>query len=537
MIAAIYARKSTEQLVADEQKSVARQVEHARQYAQRKGWTIDEAYIYVDDGISGAEFARRPGFVRLMAALKPRPPFQILIMSEESRLGRESIETAYALKQIVVAGVRVFFYFEDRERTLNSPIEKVMLSLQTMTDEMERAKARQRAIDKARQLAAAGHVAGGKVFGYENLEVLDAGGRRSHVAYQINELEARVIRRIFELTVAGHGQRAIAKILNAEDAPSPRAQQGRPSAWGPSSVHEALHRQRYRGDVVWNQTRKCDQWGQLKRGSRDESEWLRVHKPELRIVPEELWQAAHAHIAARRDTTNVRRTTPPADSKYLLPGLARCAWCNGGMHVRKRTRSNGRHLHFYACTTHYDRGTCTNQLQVRMEDVDREVLERVGTILSSDLIEDVLARIRQLQAPSEQDSTRKRLERDVAAAEREVERYAAAIAIAGNIAAAARRLKEAEERRQRLAEELNGDRPSASGGITDWRLLERQARQRLGEWRALFGRDTAGSRQLLRELLEEPLRFTPIARGYHFEGAAAIGEIFSGIVQGKGIGV
>jgi hypothetical protein len=37
MVAAIYARKSTEQSgVADEQKSVARQIEHARQYAARK---------------------------------------------------------------------------------------------------------------------------------------------------------------------------------------------------------------------------------------------------------------------------------------------------------------------------------------------------------------------------------------------------------------------------------------------------------------------------------------------------------------------
>jgi DNA invertase Pin-like site-specific DNA recombinase len=41
MIAAIYARKSTEQNgVADEQKSVARQIEHARQYAARKGWAV-----------------------------------------------------------------------------------------------------------------------------------------------------------------------------------------------------------------------------------------------------------------------------------------------------------------------------------------------------------------------------------------------------------------------------------------------------------------------------------------------------------------
>lgn len=85
--------------------------------------------MFVDDGISGAEFGNRPGFLRLINALKPRPSFQVLIMSEESRLGREAIETAYALKQLVTAGVRVSFYLEDRERTLDSPTDKIMLSL------------------------------------------------------------------------------------------------------------------------------------------------------------------------------------------------------------------------------------------------------------------------------------------------------------------------------------------------------------------------------------------------------------------------
>ena len=62
VIATIYARKSTEQTgVADDQKSVARQVDHARSYAARKGWTVADEYVYVDDGISGAEFANRPG--------------------------------------------------------------------------------------------------------------------------------------------------------------------------------------------------------------------------------------------------------------------------------------------------------------------------------------------------------------------------------------------------------------------------------------------------------------------------------------------
>jgi DNA invertase Pin-like site-specific DNA recombinase len=73
MIAAIYARKSTDQSgVADEQKSVARQIEHARAYATAKGWRVDERFVFVDDGISGAEFTSRPGLVRLLTALDSR---------------------------------------------------------------------------------------------------------------------------------------------------------------------------------------------------------------------------------------------------------------------------------------------------------------------------------------------------------------------------------------------------------------------------------------------------------------------------------
>jgi DNA invertase Pin-like site-specific DNA recombinase len=123
-------------------------------------------FWYVDDGISGAEFATRPGFLRLMNALKPRPSFQVLVMSEESPLGREAIETASALKQLVTAGVRVFFYLEDRERTLDTPTDKIILSLTAFADELEREKARQRTYDAMQRKAKAGQSPGAKRGGF-----------------------------------------------------------------------------------------------------------------------------------------------------------------------------------------------------------------------------------------------------------------------------------------------------------------------------------------------------------------------------------
>lgn len=60
MIAAVYARKSTEQTgVADDQKSVARQVEHASTYARTKGWTVAPASVFVDDALAARQFVIR----------------------------------------------------------------------------------------------------------------------------------------------------------------------------------------------------------------------------------------------------------------------------------------------------------------------------------------------------------------------------------------------------------------------------------------------------------------------------------------------
>src|SRR5262245_10472074 len=119
MICAIYGRKSTEQSVlAEESSSVARQVEHATAFATRRGWTVNQDAIFADDGVSGALFAdKRPGLARLLNALTPHTPFQILVMSEESRLGREAIETGWTLKRIIDAGVRV----STTSRTASAP--------------------------------------------------------------------------------------------------------------------------------------------------------------------------------------------------------------------------------------------------------------------------------------------------------------------------------------------------------------------------------------------------------------------------------
>lgn len=176
---------------------------------------------------------------------------------------------------------------------------------------------------------------GGRVFGYDNLDV------DRHVERVINQDEATVVRRIFDLCVSGVGFARITKTPNAERAIAPRPQQARPAGWSPSTVRDILHRELYRGVIVWNRSRKRDLTGDVAPSPRPESDWLRIDAPQLRIVTDEQWTAAHRRLGGipmKLETAQGARPIVRRDveSPYVLSGFARCGQCGGTPQSRKQ---------------------------------------------------------------------------------------------------------------------------------------------------------------------------------------------------------
>jgi DNA invertase Pin-like site-specific DNA recombinase len=544
MIAAIYARKSSDQsAIAEEARSVSRQVEHAREYAARKGWTVDDAAIYVDDGVSGAEFANRPGYVRLLNTLKPRAPFNVLIVSELSRLGREQLETGYAVKQLSQAGVRIVSYLEDREILLDTPTDKFLLAAINFAAEIERDKARQRVTDAMARRARQGHVCGGDCFGYHNVELKNADGRRSHVDREINEAQAEVVRRIFRMCAAGYGLRTITKQLNAEGLPSPRPRQGRPRSWTPSTVRTVLYRDLYRGSNVWNKRRKSDAWGQRACRPRPESEWIRADVPHLRIVTDAEWHAAHKRMdGARRlylaATGGSLWGRPPSElqSQYLLSGLMRCACCGASMTVRSGSHGLSQRL-FYICASYDRRGrtVCDNGLRLPMAAADDAILTGLSDYVMAPVIVEgaVVDAVAELQPAREmRQGQRAALQAQIRKLEQEQARFVAAIAVAGKIDALARALRDNHQQRAQFQAKLmlvdNTDRVSA----TEANMIENEVRARLEESRELFRRQKALARQIVSQLLEGRIVWMPRKkeRLYEFAGRTKFALTLKGTV-------
>ncbi|HXW03592.1 MAG TPA: recombinase family protein [Vicinamibacterales bacterium] len=132
MKCAVHCRKSnTETNVngasPDDTKSVVRQLEHARGFAAERGWAVSDEHVYSDDAVSGADF-KRPGLMRLLNVLGKRAPFDVLVVRELSRLGREQLETGYVMKQLATAGVAVWSYLERKEILMSSPTDKFLMS-------------------------------------------------------------------------------------------------------------------------------------------------------------------------------------------------------------------------------------------------------------------------------------------------------------------------------------------------------------------------------------------------------------------------
>jgi site-specific DNA recombinase len=543
MIAAIYARKSTEQAgVATDAKSVTRQVENAKAFALTRGWTVSDAHVYVDDGISGAEFERRPGFMRLMGML-PRPPFQRLIVSEQKSIGREMSETAMAIKQLAQAGVEIFEYQHGRSLTPKNAMDKMVGALQGFGDEMHREQTAERVHEAHARLAKAGRVVGGRVFGYRNRVVYNGVDRddnplRSHVERVINEDEAAVVRRIFKMYDSGDGLKRIAKQLATEGAPAPKpfvrkdpTKVGPVIGWSPSTVRSILSRELYRGQIVWNKSKKRDAQGKVNQRPRPESEWRREKAEHLRLVPEALW----LRVRARRQETEGRAVRfasgrlsgrpPKHASQNLLAGLATCGICGGGLVITTGARKRGRQPE-YVCYRRRQNGNCENALRMPVADMNEQILQRVEEhALTPEAVELVI----NLSEREDATDLQAKLARERKDVEKRIARLIAAIETGGDAASLVAKVRDLEARRSAINTEGAALRPIP-------RLAPAVIENRLAEWRRLLRSSTTQARTVLQRILRGRLVFTPRPDpitgeidGYDFTGETRFDKLFTGI--------
>ena len=534
MIVAIYARKSTAQEVGEDAKSVTRQVENAKRFALQQGWSLDERYIFVDDGISGAETERLAARAR-MIALASSGAFQVVVMQAQDRFSRRDGDEAFGELKQLARQVQVWFYASRERFTFGDFKSNITGFLGAEFAAEYRRVIAQKTHEAHVRRASLGQVTGGSCFGYTNVR-LDTGG----VTRTISEPEAAVIREIFERCARGQGFRVIAHALNASGAPCPRPRKGRVAGWAPSSVREALYRESYRGTLVYNKTKKRNIEGDKAFAKRPESEWIHTSVPALRIVSEEAWAAAHDRLSSSREayirTNGGRLWGKPSngiESKYLLTGLLECAVCHGGFFVTSRTNGKQR-KYVYGCTTFHRKGhtVCENNRLVALLETDDLVMEA----LREELLDPVVVAyalhttIAALHSPpADLAERRTRLEARVSTIATEIGRLTAAIAAGGQLEALVAGMRDREQEQHRLRRELADLAPAPA--LLEDDALEATLTARVAEWKAMAARNVAQGRQVIRKLLRGRVTVKPLPDGTcELSGRADYGKLFTGIL-------
>lgn len=415
--AALYLRVSTD----EQASSLDAQESGARAWCERHGHTVVQ--VYRDEGVSGAEWLRRPGVAALQADARLTPrPWDLVVVRDLDRLGRDALRLGLLLETLHARGAQLVAW-STGETVQADPMARAIVMLRGVLAEQERAQTAHRTRTALRQRAERGLVVGGCVYGYATERGPEG------VRYLPHPTEAAAVRMIYERHAAGVSARLVARELTAAHAPAPR---GAPS-WAPSTVHEILRNPRYRGEAEWGRVGGAYVEGSRVVVHRTDAEVVRYEVPAL--VDADLWQRAQARTSAVRAAAGRTAAALSREPRYLLVGHAVCDHCGGPLSSWRQTSGSGpaarrRVVQSYRCGWRATRSpdACEASYIRPQAPLDRAVVEALADALAPAQVRAALARARELLRPEAVDARRDEAERVARDAERRVARLTEAVA-------------------------------------------------------------------------------------------------------------
>ena len=383
---AIYARVSSEQRT--EAQTIASQVAALRERVTADGAVVPEAMQFLDDGYSGATLIR-PALERLRDVVAAGSVDRLYIHSPD-RLARKYAYQVLLVDEFRRAGVEVVFL----NRALGqSPEDDLLLQVQGMIAEYERAKIIERHRRGKRHAARAGavNVLSGAPYGYRYVSKYEGGGQ---ARYDIIPDEARLVRQVFDWV--GRDRLTIGEVCRRLTRAGEVTRTGK-RVWDRSVVWGMLKHPAYMGTAAFGKTRQEPLHPRLR------AQRGRPLQPRRAVstvdVPQEEWYpipvpaiVEHEVVAAVQEQLRENRRHARQSRRgalYLLQGLLQCQHCGYayyGKRLSPRARNGKpRAYAYYRClgTDAYRFGgerVCQNT-QVRTDLLDVAVWQEVCTLL------------------------------------------------------------------------------------------------------------------------------------------------------------
>jgi len=383
---AIYARVSSEQQA--KANTIASQLAALKERVQTDGLSLDDELCFIDEGHSGSVLVR-PALERLRDAAYAGGIDRLYVHSPD-RLARKYAYQVLLVDELRRSGVEIVFLNHSLGAT---PEEDLLLQVQGMIAEYERAKILERSRRGKRHAARRGSVSvlSGAPYGYRYISK-DEGGGEAH--YQIIFEESRVAKQVFEWV--GLDGLSIGEVCRRLQRQGIRTRTGK-TYWDRTTVWGMLKNPAYKGFAGFGKTREGEHRPQLRplrnrsgHGRRNGSTYDTSPEEQEQIpvpatVSEELFAAVGEQLTENKKHSRQRKR----GARYLLQGLVACKCCGYayyGKPVSRASAKGKKHYAYYRCigSDAYRFGgerICTNK-QVRTDMLETAVWEDVCALLN-----------------------------------------------------------------------------------------------------------------------------------------------------------
>jgi len=324
---AAYARVSTER--EEQEDSFERQVAHYTALIQSKSeWNF--VGIYADPGITGTRAEKRPDFMRMISDCRAGKIKKILVKSI-SRFARNTVDALTYIRELKEIGVGIYFESENID-TLTPGGEVLITILAAMAEQESRTMSSNIKWAYAKKFKNGEVILNtGLMLGYTKVGK-DEEGR---AVYEINEAEAKIVRRIYREFVSGLSVTRICRGLEADGIPTKLGRK----KWQHSVIESILTNEKYTGDAILGKTFKPDVLSKHRIKNEGQVPMYYAEGTHPAIIDKELFELAKAEMARRKGAKTEAVGSSKFTSKYTFSGMLICGKC--GSKLRRHTRRVG----------------------------------------------------------------------------------------------------------------------------------------------------------------------------------------------------
>lgn len=339
----IYLRLSREDEKLGESGSISTQRDILLNYIKENNLKLIDEYI--DDGVSGTTFDRL-GFNRMIKDCEDKK-INMIITKDTSRLGRDHIEFGYYVERYFPEnGIRYVAVNDGIDTESNCSANDMLLFKSAFNDMYVKDisnKQRSSLYIKKKNGQFVGAYA---PYGYKKCEF-------DKHKLEINEDEAKIVRRIFNMFAGGLSLSSICDILTNEKVLTPSISKNMNigqtnfhyGVWSTRTVSDILKSPNYIGNLAQCKQKKVS-YKSKKRVHNDKEDWVVALNVIPKIVDNDLWELVQKMFKSNKN----RQVGNGITDKLLLRGLLYCKECGHTLGFRAQeqdTKKYGKVVRIY----------------------------------------------------------------------------------------------------------------------------------------------------------------------------------------------